>query len=214
MIKKDVIVVGAGLAGMAASIEAAKRGCQVTMIDSNRVAGGQLYKQIHKFFGSSAHKAGTRGIDIGADMVQQAKDLGVEVILNSSVIGLFEPMTVAVEIGTDPDHPYVETFSANQIVIASGASENVVRFDGWTKPGEMYDLAVVKNDFEAARAINDKCAPFYDMMEAEPYPGPVKAGLECLGIPAGPVRKPLTQPSAETKATMAELLKGLGYDVK
>lgn len=61
MIKKDVIVVGAGPAGMAASIEAAKRGCQVTMIDSNRVAGGQLYKQIHKFFGSSAHKAGTRG---------------------------------------------------------------------------------------------------------------------------------------------------------
>lgn len=29
MIKKDVIVVGAGPAGMAASIEAAKRGCQV-----------------------------------------------------------------------------------------------------------------------------------------------------------------------------------------
>ncbi len=118
MIKKDVIVVGAGPAGMAASIEAAKRGCQVTMIDSNRVAGGQLYKQIHKFFGSSAHKAGTRGIDIGADMVQQAKDLGVEVILNSSVIGLFNSL-FPVLAGTKPELPtdVPSTMSGSTIVM-------------------------------------------------------------------------------------------------
>lgn len=79
---------------------------------------------------------------------------------------------------------------------------------------EMYDLAVVKNDFKSAIELNAKLAPFYDLMEAEPYPGPVKAGLDCLGLPGGIVRKPLTQPSDEMRATMREMLKGIGYDVK
>jgi 4-hydroxy-tetrahydrodipicolinate synthase len=79
---------------------------------------------------------------------------------------------------------------------------------------EMYDLAVVKNDFKAAIELNAKLVPFYDLMEAEPYPGPVKAGLDCLGLPGGIVRKPLTQPSDEMRATMRKLLSELGYEVK
>lgn len=79
---------------------------------------------------------------------------------------------------------------------------------------KMYDLAVVENDFKAAIELNAKLAPFYDLMEAEPYPGPVKAGLDCLGLPGGIVRKPLTQPSDELRATMKKLLSELGYEVK
>lgn len=79
---------------------------------------------------------------------------------------------------------------------------------------QMFDLAVEQNDFKAAMELNARLAPFYDLMEAEPYPGPVKAGLDCLGLPGGIVRKPLVQPSDEMRATMAELLTGLGYEVK
>ena len=79
---------------------------------------------------------------------------------------------------------------------------------------KMYDLAVVENDFKAAAELNAKLAPFYDLMEAEPYPGPVKAGLDCLGLPGGMVRKPLVQPSDEMRRTMAGLLADLGYQVK
>lgn len=137
VMKKEVVVVGGGPAGLAASIEAAKRGAKVLLIDSNHKAGGQLFKQIHKFFGSSAHRAGTRGIDIGKQLLAEAEEYGVEVMLNSSVIGLFEPKTVAVEIGTDDSEKKVVTVEAEQIVLASGASENVVRFPGWTTPGVM-----------------------------------------------------------------------------
>jgi len=122
---------------MAAAIEAAKRGAKVTVIDSNAKAGGQLFKQIHKFFGSSEHRAGIRGIDIGAGLLQEARELNVEVMLDSAVIGLFEPKTIAVEVGTDDTDKKVITIQAEQIVIASGASENVVRFKGWTMPGVM-----------------------------------------------------------------------------
>ncbi len=137
MIKKEVVVVGGGPAGLAAAIEAAKRGAQVLIIDSNHVAGGQLFKQIHKFFGSGKHRAGTRGMDIGTELLKEAESYGVEIMLNSSVIGIFEPMTVAAATGADNQGKITEVIEAEQIVIACGASENVVRFRGWTIPGVM-----------------------------------------------------------------------------
>ena len=137
MLEREVVVIGAGPAGMAAAIEAAKRGAQVLLVDSNRKAGGQLFKQIHKFFGSSAHRAGVRGIDIGVQLLREAEEYGVETWLNSLAIGLFNGKTVAIEIGTDAEEKRVVTVKAQKIIICSGASENVVRFKGWTLPGVM-----------------------------------------------------------------------------
>ena len=51
--RKEFIVVGA--AGLSAAIEAASRGVSVTVFDENARPGGQLFKQIHKFFGSKEH---------------------------------------------------------------------------------------------------------------------------------------------------------------
>ena len=48
----DLIIVGAGPSGLSAGIEAAKRGMKVVVFDENARPGGQLFKQIHKFFGS------------------------------------------------------------------------------------------------------------------------------------------------------------------
>ena len=137
MIKRQVVVIGGGPSGMAAAIEAAKRGAEVLVVDSNQKAGGQLFKQIHKFFGSSAHRAGVRGIDIGTQLLAEAEEAGVEVWLNSVAIGLFDGKTVAVETGTDDENKKVVKVQAEKIVICGGASENVVRFKGWTLPGVM-----------------------------------------------------------------------------
>ena len=51
MEKAEAAVVGAGAAGMAAAIELARSGARVILIDENERPGGQLFKQIHKFFG-------------------------------------------------------------------------------------------------------------------------------------------------------------------
>jgi sarcosine oxidase subunit alpha len=58
----DVLVVGAGPAGLSAAIESANHGASVLIIDENQCVGGQLIKQTHKFFGSKQERAGTRGI--------------------------------------------------------------------------------------------------------------------------------------------------------
>lgn len=79
----------------------------------------------------------------------------------------------------------------------------------------IYDL-IQKNDLNAARELNSKIWGTYGLMEAEgsPYPGPVKAGMDMIGIKGGKVRKPLTQPTEELKAKIkAELVK-IGYKVK
>ena len=91
----DVIVVGAGPAGLGAAIEAAKAGASVLILDENDRPGGQLFKQIHKFFGSGDHYAGTRGFRIGENLLKEAADAGVEIKLSTRVWGLYPGGIVA-----------------------------------------------------------------------------------------------------------------------
>ena len=104
MKRYDMIIVGAGPAGLSAAIEAAKRGMKVVVYDENAKPGGQLFKQIHKFFGSKEHKAKIRGFHIGEELLNEANSLGVEVVLNAIVIGLFPEKEVTVKIDDHVEH--------------------------------------------------------------------------------------------------------------
>lgn len=137
MLKKDVLVIGAGPAGLAASIEAGKAGADVLLVDLNMQPGGQLFKQIHKFFGSSAHRSGTRGYDIGKQLLREAEEAGVEIWMQSTVIGIFPGNKIGIEKGLDNGEKEMITLQAKKIIIATGASENAIRFEGWTTPGVM-----------------------------------------------------------------------------
>ena len=72
---------------------------------------------------------------------------------------------------------------------------------------------VKAGQWKEAAELNLKMANLYTMMEAEPYPGPVKAGMNLLGIPGGSVRKPLVQPSQGLKDTMKVELEKIGYNI-
>lgn len=130
MKRYDLIIVGAGPAGLSAAIEAAKKGLQVVVFDENEKPGGQLFKQIHKFFGSKEHRAKVRGFVIGQQLLDEADEAGVEVVLNATVIGLYQDKEVVVKRGDEVEH-----FKGNAIIIATGAAENMVTFPGWTLPG-------------------------------------------------------------------------------
>lgn len=130
MTRYEVIIIGAGPAGLSAAIEAAAQGMQVVVFDDNAKPGGQLFKQIHKFFGSKENKAKERGFRIGEQLLEEAASLGVEVILNATVIGLFPDKRVTVMTGNQIRH-----YHANNILVATGAAENMVPFPGWTLPG-------------------------------------------------------------------------------
>ncbi|MEN6600284.1 MAG: NAD(P)/FAD-dependent oxidoreductase [Rectinema sp.] len=130
---KPAVVIGAGPAGLCAAIELKKAGAPVILMDENAKPGGQLFKQIHKFFGSKEHKAGVRGFDIGNELLAESLQLGIDVRLNTEVVGIEKDQKVwAVENRT---RSYV--IDADRIIIATGATENALSFEGWTLPGVM-----------------------------------------------------------------------------
>jgi len=132
MLKKcDVLVVGSGPAGLSCAVEAARGGATVNVVDENKKPGGQLFKQIHKFFGSSQHKAGIRGFNIGIQLLEEAKDLGVTILLDTVVYGVFNNTLGIVKDGK------IGMVQGKKIVVATGAIETPIVFPGWTLPGVM-----------------------------------------------------------------------------
>lgn len=126
----DLIVVGAGPAGLSAAIEGSKNKMKTIIFDENEKPGGQLFKQIHKFFGAKEHQAKIRGIQIGKKLLLEAQNASVEVKLQSTVTGIFRNKVVEVFC-----QGKIETLYADNIVVAVGASEKTLPFEGWTLPG-------------------------------------------------------------------------------
>jgi thioredoxin reductase len=138
----DVAVIGAGPAGLATAVSAARYGATVLVIDRNLRPGGQLLKQIHKFFGSREHRAGIRGMDIGSELHAEALASGAKVWLDSYVYGISREGLLEVARGelaeaAEGRPAFRETVKPRAIVLCSGASENAVAFPGWTLPGVM-----------------------------------------------------------------------------
>lgn len=130
MKRHELIVIGAGPAGLSAAIEAANAGMDVIVFDENARPGGQLFKQIHKFFGSKEHHAKERGFRIGEELLAEAEKAGVRVCLNATVMGIYEEKEVTVKMDGAVNH-----YKADYIIIATGAAENMIPFKGWDTPG-------------------------------------------------------------------------------
>lgn len=126
----DVIIVGAGPAGLGAAIECARLGASTLLLDENDRPGGQLFKQIHKFFGSGAHYAGMRGFEIGESLLAQATRTGAEIRLGTRVWGIFNDGTLS---ACSSDHSF--RCAGSYYILATGATENSLVFPGNTLPG-------------------------------------------------------------------------------
>jgi len=129
----DIAIVGAGPAGLSAAVEASKNGAKVVIVDENLKAGGQLFKQIHRFFGSKQHYAGVRGFEIGNKLLGECKNLNVEIMLNSVVWGIFP----GYKLGVIYNNKKNISIKTKKVILAAGASENPLSFPRWTLPGVM-----------------------------------------------------------------------------
>lgn len=128
----DLLIIGAGPAGLSAGIAAARCGAKVLIVDENQRPGGQLFKQIHKFFGSREHNAGVRGFRIGEQLLAEVEKLHVEVLLGYPVYGIFDGHLALYGSAVG-----VQTVKAEKIIVATGANENNLCFKGSTLPGVM-----------------------------------------------------------------------------
>ncbi len=138
----DVLVVGAGPAGLSAALEAASYGASVLLVDENQQLGGQLVKQTHKFFGSKQERAGTRGIDIARQLASElesfVKKSKVQILLDATVIGYYEGTRNLHRFGVVKRDGYAGVLyqvDCRAAVLACGAMENMVLFPGNDLPG-------------------------------------------------------------------------------
>ncbi|MFH1466544.1 MAG: FAD-dependent oxidoreductase [Pseudomonadota bacterium] len=128
----QVLIVGAGPAGLSASVELASRGVRVLVVDDKDRPGGKLVLQTHKFFGSIEDtRAGTRGIDLATGLAGQlAAQPSAELWLEATAVGVFADKRVGVvKQGT---YHLVEP---QVMLLTTGAREKQLPFPGHTLPG-------------------------------------------------------------------------------
>lgn len=129
----EILVIGGGPSGLNATIELAKLGYKVVLVDDKEKLGGKLLLQTHKFFGSEADcYAGTRGYDIGTILEKEVRKYNnVTILTNSSVVGVYKDQKAGVFI--DNKHYALIDFQA--LLITSGAREKSLVFQGNDLPG-------------------------------------------------------------------------------
>lgn len=82
------------------------------------------------------------------------------------------------------------------------------------QPKQVHDLVSAFNNgnIEKAQAIQLEALPLIHALFSETNPIPVKAAMEILGLPAGPLRLPLVSLAEEKKEQLARLLEVKGSE--
>jgi 4-hydroxy-tetrahydrodipicolinate synthase len=78
---------------------------------------------------------------------------------------------------------------------------------------DLYEAVVVSKDLDAGRELWSKIFPLCRFLESHSYSAAVKAGLELVGVPAGPTRLPVQPLAEEYRKELRELLVALGASV-
>lgn len=126
----DILVVGAGPAGMAAALAARRVGASVTVIDERAQAGGQYYKPLAPSL--SAAEQPDRQFRRGAERFKALEDAGATLVQCALVWGAIRPDEVLTLVeGREV------VYRPKRLILATGAYERPYPIPGWTLPGVM-----------------------------------------------------------------------------
>lgn len=127
----QLLVIGAGPAGMAVAQTAARQGVEVVVVDEQAHAGGQIYRNVNASPLADIDLLGKDYV-FGRQLVQGFEHAHIDYFANSGVWYLDRGGELG--IVRDGVHHRVH---AQRIVIACGAQERPMPFPGWDKAGVM-----------------------------------------------------------------------------
>lgn len=129
---RELVIVGAGPAGMQAAIAAASAGVQVILIDSSPLPGGQYYKQLPRPFLSDNQDSHH---EHAHQLFSHLANPHIEVMTETMVWGIF----AGANAGTWQVATYGPTgcfgLETKKIILANGAYDRSISFPGWDLPG-------------------------------------------------------------------------------
>lgn len=125
----DLVIIGAGPAGMSAALTAASIGMKTVLLDEQPRAGGQIYRNVT---GVDPKVATLLGPDYthGRTLADRLQRSGVEVHYGAMVWDVARDLTVSVQ----HDGKSFQ-LRASQLIAATGAIERASPMPGWTLPG-------------------------------------------------------------------------------
>ena len=137
--KTDVVIIGAGPAGLAAREVLNEHGVNNIVVDSNDKVGGQFLMQTHQFFFFEKEKkfGGMRGFDITDTLAGDSHD---GIMLNSTVWDILKGKRLAVKNVQTSEIFYID---AEHLIVATGAVPFMPAFANDDVPG-VYSAAVVQ----------------------------------------------------------------------
>ena len=147
MESRPLVVVGAGVSGTVAAIEAAKAGVQVTLIDENPIGMSMIGLDVPQFFGQRI--VGTlrnKGVMLGRvaasnDALAEAEEAGVDIQLGTCVWGAFRNTEASrvldgPQLGlADDERSWLMKY--DRLIVAAGSRDLGMSFAGWNMAGAM-----------------------------------------------------------------------------
>jgi len=131
MTKRDLVVIGAGPAGMAAATMAAELGLGVTILDEQPRPGGQIYRDVDRV---APKRADILGADYthGTQLTAGLRHDRIDHVAGAVVWAIEDGFRVSYT--SDGRGSQI---GADRILLATGALERPMPLPGWTLPGVM-----------------------------------------------------------------------------
>ena len=124
----DVLIIGAGPAGLAAAQAALAAGCEVDLVDDNFQSGGQIWR------GGAQIQHDPRAQNL-ASILTQSERLRCHFQSKLIHISGHKDQFTAVLDHTQTPHCANSKIVAKRVIIGTGAREILLPFAGWTLPG-------------------------------------------------------------------------------